>query len=182
MRETTSEKKLIDSPRLETVVFMVFMLCIIRLSVPCVSFSAKRKGEDVRGRATNLPSNYPSLQHGHDILRRGVDVHARQQDHDGEEDEQQRHLLSLGGNFRDVILRRKLGRALADEHVQTPRQRQAGRDDPEAQTEVHAQRGRTQRAASETRLRHAPAVDLTHGKHVQRLRNQAAPEACFFGA
>ena len=118
----------------------------------------------------------PFLQHGHDILRRGVDVHARQQNHDGEEDEQQRHLLSLGGNLRDVILRRKLGRALADEHVQTPRQRQTGRDDPEAQTEVHAERGRTQRAASETSLRHAPAVDLTHGKHVQRLRHQAAPE------
>ena len=84
-------------------------------SVVCF-FQRQTKGlRDVRDVRDEPPLPLPpSLQHRHDILRRGVDVHARQQDHDGEEDEQQRHLLSLGGNLRDVILRRKLGRALAD--------------------------------------------------------------------
>jgi len=112
-------------------------------------------------------------EHGHDVLRHLLAP--RQQHQERQEDQQQRTPLPRLVNLRHVILRRELGSALADQHVQRPRQRQAGRDDTEREAEVDAQRRQPESPAPEPVLDNPTAVDLTHGEHVQRLGHEAAP-------
>ena len=112
-------------------------------------------------------------EHGHDVLRHLLAP--RQQHQERQEDQQQRTPLPRLVNLRHVILRRELGSALADQHVQRPRQRQAGRDDTEREAEVDPQRRQPESPAPEPVLDYPTAVDLAHGEHVQRLGHEAAP-------
>ena len=112
-------------------------------------------------------------QHRHDVLRHPLA--ARQEHQEREEDQEQRRSLSRLVNLRHVVLGRKLGRPLADEHVQRPRQAQARRDEAQGQADVDAQRSQPEGPAPEPGLGDPSAVDLAHGEHIQRLGHETAP-------